>query len=108
MISRLERRLGVSLFERTSRRVALTPAGVVFLSESREALAAVDRAATRTQRSTQITKLVVAVRSGTGSAALSVLLDVYRRPGEAAPVELLFTERQAPWTGCRRRWQQCR
>ncbi|MFF3330673.1 LysR family transcriptional regulator [Streptomyces sp. NPDC002888] len=39
-ISRLERRMGVQSFERTSRRVDLTAAGAVFLAESRKVLRA--------------------------------------------------------------------
>ncbi|MEU2622435.1 LysR family transcriptional regulator [Streptomyces sp. NPDC007157] len=39
-IAQLERRLGVTLFERTSRRVDLTSAGQVLLVESRNALQA--------------------------------------------------------------------
>ncbi|GAA1800305.1 hypothetical protein GCM10009735_35860 [Actinomadura chokoriensis] len=40
-IGRLERRLGVTLLERTSRRVALTPAGETLLAEGAAALDAV-------------------------------------------------------------------
>lgn len=43
-IARLEDELGTRLFERTSRRVQITPAGEVFLGPAREALAAVERA----------------------------------------------------------------
>ncbi|MFC7342903.1 LysR family transcriptional regulator [Saccharopolyspora griseoalba] len=44
-IARLEKELGVRLFERTSRRVQVTPAGEGFLGPAREALAAAERAA---------------------------------------------------------------
>lgn len=43
-IARLERELGVRLFARTSRRVALTPAGEAFLPGARRCLKAADRA----------------------------------------------------------------
>lgn len=44
-IARLERELGARLFERTSRRVRLTPAGAAFLSGARQCLDAAERAA---------------------------------------------------------------
>ncbi|MBF6351865.1 LysR family transcriptional regulator [Nocardia flavorosea] len=44
-IARLERELGAKLFERTSRRVRLTPAGAAFLPAARQCLDAADRAA---------------------------------------------------------------
>ncbi|MEU4313852.1 LysR family transcriptional regulator [Nocardia sp. NPDC024068] len=44
-IARLERELGAKLFERTSRRVRLTPAGEAFLPAARQCLDAADRAA---------------------------------------------------------------
>jgi len=43
-IARLERELGARLFERTSRRVRLTPAGEAFLPAARQCLAAAERA----------------------------------------------------------------
>ncbi|MEW2355442.1 LysR family transcriptional regulator [Spirillospora sp. NPDC029432] len=43
-IARLERELGARLFDRTSRRVRLTPAGEAFLPAARQALEAADRA----------------------------------------------------------------
>ncbi|WP_431969897.1 LysR family transcriptional regulator [Nocardia sp. bgisy134] len=44
-IGRLERELGARLFERTSRRVRLTPAGAAFLPAARQCLDAAERAA---------------------------------------------------------------
>jgi DNA-binding transcriptional LysR family regulator len=44
-IARLERELGARLFERTSRRVRLTPAGAAFLPAARQCLDAAGRAA---------------------------------------------------------------
>jgi DNA-binding transcriptional LysR family regulator len=44
-IARLERELGAKLFERTSRRVRLTPAGAAFLPSARQCLDAAERAA---------------------------------------------------------------
>ncbi|MBO1332916.1 LysR family transcriptional regulator [Streptomyces sp. VRA16 Mangrove soil] len=43
-IGKLEKELGARLFERTSRRVALTPAGEAFLPAARQALEAAERA----------------------------------------------------------------
>jgi DNA-binding transcriptional LysR family regulator len=45
----LEQLLGVTLLERTSRRVTLTPEGTVFLADCRRVLAGADRAARRVQ-----------------------------------------------------------
>ncbi|OEJ28754.1 LysR family transcriptional regulator [Streptomyces agglomeratus] len=44
-IARLEKELGARLFERTSRRVRLTPAGAAFLPSARQCLDAAERAA---------------------------------------------------------------
>jgi DNA-binding transcriptional LysR family regulator len=46
-VKALEQLLGVTLLERSSRRVKLTPAGVVFLADCRRVLAGADRAARR-------------------------------------------------------------
>lgn len=61
-IARLERRLGVRLLERDSRRVELTPAGAVLLREARRALEAVAGAARRTRRAGDA--LVIARKAG--------------------------------------------
>jgi DNA-binding transcriptional LysR family regulator len=44
-VARLEQELGAKLFERTTRRVRLTPAGEAFLPAARQCLAAAERAA---------------------------------------------------------------
>ncbi|PKV95337.1 MULTISPECIES: LysR substrate-binding domain-containing protein [Amycolatopsis] len=49
-IRHLEAELGVDLLERTTRRVALTPAGAAYLDEARAVLAAVDAARARARR----------------------------------------------------------
>jgi DNA-binding transcriptional LysR family regulator len=48
-VKALEQLLGVTLLERSSRRVALTPEGVVFLADCRRLLAGADRAARHVQ-----------------------------------------------------------
>ena len=73
-ISRLERRMGVRLLERTSRRVALTDAGSTFLTDSRQLLEAVDAATRRAQRANQPGRVVMAVRPGTGSGLIAELI----------------------------------
>lgn len=94
-ISRLERRLGVRLLDRTSRRVSLTPAGQAFLDASRNVLAAADTAARTAQRAARSRRLVVAARPSLGSGLLATVLPRYDRSKDALPVEILFTHQQA-------------
>ncbi|MFC4036123.1 LysR family transcriptional regulator [Streptomyces polygonati] len=86
-VSRLERRIGVRLLERTSRRVELTAAGLVFLDECRALLRGLDAAVRRTQRTARPARLVLAVRPGTGSGLLAQVL----RSQDAAEPDLVFT-----------------
>ncbi|WP_238013704.1 LysR family transcriptional regulator [Dactylosporangium sp. AC04546] len=90
-ISRLERRMDVRLFERTSRRVDLTTAGEVFLRESSRILAALDGAVRRTQQAARPQRLVLAAPAGTGAGLLAEVLEAHRRGVDPAPVEVLFT-----------------
>ncbi len=90
-ISRLERRMGVPLFERTSRRVDLTAAGEVFLRESRKTLAALDGAVRRTQQAARPRRLVLAAPAGTGAGLLAEMLEEYRDGPDPVPVDVLFT-----------------
>ena len=66
-IQRLEAGLGVQLFERTNRRVALTPAGLVLLEEGRGVLTRFDNATAATQR---------AARGETGSLTVAFAASV--------------------------------
>ncbi|AYC36148.1 LysR family transcriptional regulator [Streptomyces griseorubiginosus] len=92
-IARLERQLGVTLLERTSRSVTLTEAGAVLLSEARSILSAVAAAERRTRQAAQSRpRLVLAVKSGTVGGLLAKLLDAYRAEPGAATVDLLLCE----------------
>jgi DNA-binding transcriptional LysR family regulator len=86
-VSRLERRMGVRLLERTSRHVELTAAGCVFLEECRLLLRGLDAAVRRTQRAVCPSRLVLAVRPGTGFGLLAQVL----RCHDGAEPELVFT-----------------
>jgi DNA-binding transcriptional LysR family regulator len=84
-IQQLERRLEVMLFERSGRRVALTPAGEVLLNEGRAALAAVHAAERRTRRAaTHPNHIVLAVKAGATQDVLTKLLTVHGATGGAA------------------------
>lgn len=101
-IARLERRRGVTLLERTSRRVTLTDAGTVLLSEARAVLSAVTVAERRTRQAGQNRpRLVLAVKSGTAGDLLSKLLDAYQAEPGAATVEVLLRGASTPGTAAR-------
>ncbi|MGA9832118.1 MAG: LysR family transcriptional regulator, partial [Trebonia sp.] len=77
-VRQLERRLGVTLFERTSRAVALTEAGRVLSREARVALEAVSAAALRTQRAgTSDPRLILAMKPGGDAGLLPAILAAY-------------------------------
>jgi DNA-binding transcriptional LysR family regulator len=90
-IGGLERRLGVVLFERTSRAVTLTEAGSVLLREGRAALEAVEAAERRTRRVSEGGPgLVLATKAGASSELLAKLLDAYAAEPGSVPVEVLL------------------
>ncbi|TDD67447.1 LysR family transcriptional regulator [Actinomadura darangshiensis] len=93
-IRQLERRLGVTLLDRTNRTVALTEAGSVLLREGRAALDAVDAADRRTRRAalaaTGQPGLVLVTKAGASSELLSKLLDAYAAEPGAAAVDVLL------------------
>jgi DNA-binding transcriptional LysR family regulator len=92
-IARLERRLGVTLFERTSRRVELTSAGHVLRAEARNTLRCLDRAVRRVQQAGH-SVLRIATAPGTGSGLLRELVRGYLDRYGRGTVELIFTREQ--------------
>jgi DNA-binding transcriptional LysR family regulator len=93
-IRQLEHKLGVRLFERTTRQVELTPAGRVLLTEAQVALEAVEAAARLTQRAVALNaRLLVAVKAGEDTALLAKFVDRYEADGgnEAAPVDVVVS-----------------
>jgi DNA-binding transcriptional LysR family regulator len=93
-ISQLERRLGATLLERTSRTVTLTPAGAVLLREGRAALDAVAAAERRTLRAAAAPRgragLVLASKAGAANELVAKLLDRYAAEPGAVPVDVLL------------------
>jgi DNA-binding transcriptional LysR family regulator len=87
-IQRLERRLGVTLLERSSRAVSLTEAGRVLLAEGRAALEAVEAADRRTRRAGS--GFVLAAKAGASGEFLAKLLDAYAAEPGAVEVEVLL------------------
>ncbi|MFG1865370.1 LysR family transcriptional regulator [Microbispora bryophytorum] len=93
-IGQLERRLGVTLLDRTSRSVTLTEAGSVLLREGRAALDAVEAAERRTRRAalaaTGRPGLVLVTKAGASGELLPKLLDAYAAEPGAAAVDVLL------------------
>jgi DNA-binding transcriptional LysR family regulator len=95
-VQQLERRLGVTLLERSRRGVALTGAGQVLLDESRAALEAAAAAVRRTRRAGGAEpaggsrhRLVLTVKAAGSHELLQKLLDAYAAEPGAAEVEVL-------------------
>jgi DNA-binding transcriptional LysR family regulator len=91
-IGQLERRMGVTLIERTSRTARLTAAGEVLLHEGRTALDAVAAAARRAQRAgLPDPRLILAMKpAGEGGLLPQILAEYDSQPG-AIPVEIIFS-----------------
>jgi DNA-binding transcriptional LysR family regulator len=90
-IALLERRIGVTLLDRDSRHVALTPAGEVFLTESRRALEAVEAAVRRTRRAARPgERLVVVMKPGGDGDLLPHVLAAYETDPDAVPVDIVL------------------
>lgn len=88
----LERRMGTTLLERTSREVRLTAAGEMLLAEGRGALAAVTAAVRRTQRAgATAPRLVLALKPGSDADLLRPVLDHYAASTGAVTVDLAFS-----------------
>lgn len=93
-ISQLERRLGATVLERSSRAVSLTEAGSVLLREGRAALEAVEAAERRARRAalaaTGHPGVVLATKAGATGTLLTRLLDAYAAEPGAVAVDVLL------------------
>jgi DNA-binding transcriptional LysR family regulator len=90
-IGELEAHLGVKLFERSSRHVALTEAGSALLPDVRRALQDLDAATSRIQRlSGHERRLTVAYKSDMDGGLLQQIADVLANEHPAASVEALL------------------
>jgi LysR family transcriptional regulator, benzoate and cis,cis-muconate-responsive activator of ben and cat genes len=89
-IRELERRIGATLFERTSRRVSLTPAGRTLLAEAVPALDAVSAAARRTRRAAT-PRLVVTAKPGIATELLRGIVEDFAREPDAPAVDVVVS-----------------
>nr|WP_296763628.1 LysR family transcriptional regulator [Rhodococcus sp. (in: high G+C Gram-positive bacteria)] len=90
-IQQLESRLGVRLFERNRRGVALTVAGQVLVVEARIVIDAVEAAAERTRRAGR-RPLVLATKAGASHSLLQRLLGEFANRADVPDVEVLLCE----------------
>jgi DNA-binding transcriptional LysR family regulator len=90
-VAQLEAQLGVKLLERSTRTVALTPAGRVLLEESGPALAALDAAAARAVRAADPARpLVLAMKADLDGGLLEESIEAYAREQAGARMEVRF------------------
>lgn len=89
-IQRVEKHLGVELFVRTSRSVALTTAGEVFLEHGRLALSAVVVAVDAARRASAEAPIRLAMKPGGDAGLLSTLLEEYANHPGARQVDIMF------------------
>jgi DNA-binding transcriptional LysR family regulator len=80
-LMKLEKELGVKLFERTKHKVTLTAAGIAFVAEARSVLALVDHAATAASRTGhgEMEQLIIGTLTSTDSGFYRVLIKVVER-----------------------------
>ena len=90
-VARIESRLRVRLFERTSRSVALTPAGVALLEHGRHALNAMTVAVHHAQRASRDAPLRFVIKPGGDANLLSGILAAYAELPDARQVDILFS-----------------
>lgn len=91
-IRRMESRLGVALFVRSSRHVELTPGGKALQEHGRHALNAVSAAVRHAQRAGAAqTQLRLVLKPGGDGGLLSGMLAAYAEQPDARHVEILFS-----------------
>ncbi|WP_432838626.1 LysR family transcriptional regulator [Dactylosporangium sp. CA-092794] len=90
-IRHLERQLGATLLERTTRQVSLTAAGLVLLRDARTALEAVTAAAHRTRQAGSLSpRLRIALKADIDGGLLPRILDAYGADSAALPPQLIL------------------
>ncbi|ALX67101.1 LysR family transcriptional regulator [Microbacterium sp. XT11] len=89
-VQRLEMRLGIRLFARTSRTVALTPAGEALLQHGRHAISAMRMAVQAARQAGGAEPLRLAMKPGGDAGLLSDLLGEYATHPGATEVDILF------------------
>lgn len=90
-IRRVESRIGVQLLARTSRHVALTPAGEALLHHGRHALNAISAAAQHARQASDTqAHLRLVLKPGGDANLLSGILTEYARQPDARQVDILF------------------
>ncbi|GAA2580133.1 LysR family transcriptional regulator [Winogradskya consettensis] len=90
-IRRVESRLRVTLLERSSRHVALTPAGQALVDHGRHALNAVSAAVDKARRAgDRQVPLRLVIKPGGDAGLLSGILAAYARQPDARQVDILF------------------
>lgn len=94
-ISRLERRLGVQLFQRTSRSVTATAAGSALAADGRAILAATHAAVGRARSADTSRPLSLAVRPAIGSGLLHDILALNDRLPLPIPIRIHLTRSPA-------------
>ena len=83
--------MGVTLLERSSRRAMLTPAGEVFLAESRRALDAAAAAVRHAQRAGEPgPRLVLVMKAGGDCGLLPDILATYQSHPDTVPVDIVL------------------
>lgn len=94
-ITRLERRIGVRVLDRSTHHVALTNAGSILLVQARAVLAAAESAVRLTRRSQDVPALVVAVKADGDAGLLPAILERYEQAAGLLPVRLTFADTHA-------------
>ncbi|MGH3915444.1 MAG: LysR family transcriptional regulator [Pseudonocardiaceae bacterium] len=88
-IAHLEKRLEVQLFERSTRQVTLTPAGLTLCAEARSVLDAISAAARRTRRAALTSPaLVVTAKPGIATGLLRQIVHSYTALSGTPQVEI--------------------
>lgn len=95
-VSALERRLGVTLLQRTTRKLRLTQEGEAYFRQASQGLEEIARAETEVSSSQREPRGLLRVTAPVdmGNNCLAELVSIFRKKYPKVNVELLFTDRQ--------------